>query len=131
MKSRKLLVNIVILLGISLLITIAAYFFNTWLLSLHAGGLLVEDRSPTDMFFVEGMLSAIVGLLLLLGIGINLWSQRAVLISARPRAVHGEDTVHPVEIFRRGMRIPKGFIRIALILVLAGAFMILIYFLTL
>lgn len=136
MKSRKILVSIVILSGISLLITIAAYFLNTWLLSFSnlspTDILFVDDLSPTDALFVEGMLFIIAGLLLLLGRGgINLGSQRAAILSALAGAVYGEDTVGPAEIFRRDVWKPKGFIRIALIFILAGVFMILTYFLTL
>ena len=125
MKNRKIVVNIVILSGISLLITIASYFLNTWLLSF-------SNLSPTDALFVEGMLFIIAGLLLLLGRGgINLWSQRAAISSALAGAVYDEDTVGPAEIFRRDVWKPKGFIRIALILILAGVFMVLTYFPTL
>ena len=136
MKSRKIVVNIVILSGFSLLITIAAYFLNTWFLSFRdlprTDVLFVEGLSPTDMLFVEGMLFIIAGLLLLLGRGgINLWSQRAAILSALAGAVYDEDTVGPAEIFRRDVWKPKGFIRIALILILAGVFMVLTYFLTL
>jgi hypothetical protein len=84
------------------------------------------------MFFIEGMIFLIFGLLLLLGSGgINLWSQKAAILSALAGAMYDEDTVGPSEIFRRDKWKPKGFIRTALILIFAGAFMILIYFLTL
>ena len=125
MKSRKILVNMVIFSCIALLITIAAYFLNTWLLSF-------SNLSPTDALFLEGLLFIIAGLLLLLGRGgINLWSYRAAILSALAGAIYDEDTVGPAEIYRRDVWKPKGFIRIALILILAGVFMILTYFLTL
>ena len=126
MKSRNILVSIMMFSSISLLITIATYFLNIWLFSSS------EPFSPTDAFFLEGIIFLISGLLLLLGRGgINLWSQKAAILSALAEAVYGEDTVGPDEMFRRDRWKPKGFIRLALILILAGVFMILIYFLTL
>ena len=118
--------------SISVLITIATYFFNIWLFS--SSEYLREHAhfSPTGAFFLEGIIFLISGILLLLGRGgINLWSQRAAILSALAEAVYNEDTVGPAETFRKDRWKPKGFIRIALILVLAGVFMILIYFLTL
>ena len=112
--------------SISLLITIATYLVNIGLFS------SIEYFSPTDAFFFEGIIFLLSGLLLLLGRGgINLWSQKAAILSALAEAVYDEDTVGPDEMFRRDSWKPRGFIRIALILILAGVFMILIYFLTL
>lgn len=126
MKKRNMLLNMVMFLGISLLITTATYFVNTWLFSSS------EYFSPTDIFFIEGILFLIAGVLLLLGRGgINLWSQKAAILSALAGAVYGGDTVGPAETLRKDVWRPKGFVRIALILILAGVFMILIYFLTL
>lgn len=125
MKKRNILLNAVMFLSISILITIATYFVNIWLFSSS------EYFSPTDAFFFEGMIFLLSGLLLLLGRGgINFWSQKAAILSASAEAVYDKDTVGPDEIFKRDRWKPKGFIRIALILILAGVFMILIYFLT-
>ena len=126
MKNGNILLNVVILSSISLLITIATYLVNIWLFSSY------EYFSPTDAFFIEGLIFLVFGILLLLGRGgINLWSQRAAILSALAGAVYDEDTVGPAEIYRRDKWKPKGFIRIALILIFAGVFMILVYFLTL
>lgn len=126
MKKRNMLLNTVMFSGISLLITVAVYFVNAWIFSSS------EYSSPTDIFFIEGILFLIAGVLLLLGRGgINLWSQKAAILSALAEAVYGGDTVGPAETLRKDMWRPKGFVRIALILILAGVFMILIYFLTL
>jgi len=126
MKKRNILLNIVMFSGISISITVAVYFVNTWFFSSS------EYFSPTDIFFIEGILFLIAGVLLLLGRGgINLWSQKAAILSALAGAVYGGDTVGPAETLRRDVWRPKGFVRIALILILAGVFMILIYFLTL
>ena len=126
MKNGNILLNVVILSSISLLITIATYLVNIWLFSSY------EYFSPTDAFFIEGLIFLVFGILLLLGRGgINLWSQRAAILSALAGAVYDEDTVGPAEIYRRDKWKPKGFIRIALILIFAGVSMILVYFLTL
>ncbi len=126
MKNRNVLLNIVMFSVVSLLITVAAYFVNIWFLSSS------EYFSPTDAFFFEGVIFLLSGLLLLLGRGgINLWSRGAAILSALAEAVYGEDAVGPAETYRKDTWKPEGFIRLALILILAGVFMILIYFLTL
>lgn len=125
MKNRNILLNVVMLSSISVSITIATYFVNIWLFSSS------EYLSPTDAFFLEGIVFLLSGLLLLLGRGgINLWSRRAAILSALAEAIYDADTVGPDEMFRRDRWKPKGFVRIALILILAGVFMVLIYFLT-
>ena len=132
MKNRNILFNMIIFSSISLLITVATYFVNIWLFSSSE---YLRERahfSPTDAFFFEGMIFLLSGFLLLLGRGgISLWSRGAAILSALAEALYGEDTVGPDEMFRKDRWKPKGFFRIALILILAGVFMILIYFLTL
>jgi len=124
MKTRKVLLNLLLLSCVSIMITIAFYFVNIWLFT------SVKYFSPTDAFFVEGVLFIIVGFFFLLGRGgINIWSVRAAILSALAGAVFDEDTVGPDEILRRDRWKPQGFIRLALTLILAGVFMILIYFL--
>lgn len=126
MKNGKILLNMAMFTGISLLIVIGTYFVNVWLFSSS------KYISPTDVFFFEGIIFLICGLLLLLGRGgINLWTQRVAILSALAGAVYDIDTVGPAETFRRDHWKPQGFIRIALILILTGVFMILIYFLNL
>jgi len=126
MKKRDILLNIVMFSGISLLITMTTYLANIWLFSAS------EYFSPTDIFFIEGIIFIMAGSLLLLGRGgINLWSLKAAVLSALAGAVYDRDTVGPAETLRKDVWKPKGFIRLALILILAGVFMILIYLLTL
>lgn len=111
---------------ISLTVTVVFYFVNVWFFSSK------EYFSPTDAFFVEGMLFVICGLLLLLGRGgINLWSLKAAVLSALAEAVYNEDTVGPSEIMRKDRWKSRGFTRVALVLILTGVFMILVYFATL
>lgn len=126
MKSKNILLNVVMFSSISTLVTIATYFVNTWLFSSS------KYFSPTDAFFIEGVIFLLLGFLLLLGRGgINLWSQKAAILSALAEAVYKKDTVGPAETFRKDRWKPKGFVRVALILIFAGVFMILSYFLTL
>lgn len=126
MKSRNVLLGLAMFPGISITVTIVFYFVNVWLFS--SG----EYFSPTDAFFVEGMLFVIFGLLLLLGRGgINLWSLKAAVLSALAEAVYNEDTVGPSEIMRKDRWKSRGFTRLALVLILTGVFMIIVYFVTL
>jgi len=126
MKSEKFLLNILMLSGVSLIITIAFYFVNLWLFSSS------KYFSPTDAFFIEGILSLLLGFSLLLGRGgISPWSLKAAILSAAAGAVSGKSTVGPNEIYRRDRWKPEGFVRLALVLILTGVFMILFYFLTL
>jgi len=126
MKSGKVLLNLLMLSFVSIIITVGFYFVNVWLFSTN------RFFSSTDAFFIEGLLFLIVGFSLLIGRGgINLWSQKAAILSAIAGAVYDKDTVGPNEIFRRDRWKPEGFTRLALILIITGAFMVLLYFLTL
>jgi hypothetical protein len=126
MKSKNVVLNLVVLSSISLIITIATYFANIWILSSS------KYLSPTDAFFLEGMIFLLSGLLLLLGRGgINLWSQKAAIYSALAEALYHGDVVGPDGILRKDRWQPEGFTRLALILIITGIFMIVVYFLTL
>ncbi len=126
MKSRNVLLGLAMFSCISIIVTVIFYFVNVWLLSSK------EYFSPTDAFFVEGMMFVIFGLLLLLGRGgINLWSLKAAVLSALAEAVYNEDTVGPSEIMRKDRWKSRGFTRLALVLILTGVFMIIVYFVTL
>lgn len=126
MKSGRALLALTTFSCISIIITVAFYFLNVWLFSPS------EYMSPTDAFFFEGILFLLIGFLLLLGRGgINFWSQKAAILSALAGFLYDEDTVGPDEILRKDRWKPEGFTRLALILMLTGLFMILIYLLTL
>ena len=126
MKKRHILFNVAAYAGISLSIVVVVYFVNGLFLSSN------EIISPTDALFVEGIIFLLIGFLLLLGRGgINLWSQSAAILSATAEAVYGSETVGPNEIMRKDVWKSKGFIRAGLILVIAGVFMLVVYFLTL
>jgi hypothetical protein len=126
MKTGKILLNLATFSGISILIAICFYFVNVRFFS------SIKYFSSTDAFFIEGMILLLCGILLLLGRGgINLWSQKAAILSALAGAVYDEDTIGPNEILRKDRWKPEGFTRLALILILAGVFMLIIYFLAL
>jgi len=115
--------NAIRLTCISLILTCAVYSINLWLLSSN------PRFSPTDALFIEGIISIILGALLLLGSGgINLWSRKAAILAATAEAAYGTETIGPSEIFRRDAWKPKGFVRLGLILIIAGVFMLIIYF---
>lgn len=121
--KKSLLRNIIRLTCISLIVTCAVYSINLWSLSSN------PRFSPTDALFIEGIISIILGALLLLGSGgINLWSRKAAVLAATAEAAYGTETVGPSEIFRRDAWKPKGFVRLGLILIIAGVFMLIIYF---
>lgn len=126
MKLKIILLNVAMLSGVSALIALAIYFVNIRFFSSY------KELSPTDAMFFEGMLSILIGFLLLIGRGgINIWSQKAAILAALAGAVFKEGSMGPSEILRRDRWKPEGFTRVALILILAGVFMILVYFLTL
>lgn len=125
MKNSTILFNLLFFLGISFIITIITYGINLIVFS-------NSSFSPTDILFIEGLCSLILGFLLLLGRGgINLWSQKAAILSSIADALFGRGTLGPRESFRRDAWKAKGFTRIALILIIAGVFMLIIYFLNL
>jgi len=126
MRSGRVLLNLLMFSFVSLIITIVIYFVNFLLFS------SARYISPTDAFFIEGLLFLLVGCLLLLGRGgINLWSQKAAILSALAEAMYKKDTVGPHEMYKRDKWKPEGFTRLALILIITGVIMLLVYFLIL
>lgn len=125
MKLGKALLNLVVFSCISIIITVVFYFVNVQLFT-------TPMLSPVDAMFIEGMLFLIIGFLFLLGRGgINAWSQRAAILSALTEALSGKDMLGPDETLEKDRWKPKGFTRLALVLILTGVFMILAYFITL
>ena len=125
MKLGKALLNLAVFSCISMIITVVFYFVNVQLFT-------TPMLSPVDAMFIEGMLFLIIGFLFLLGRGgINVWSQRAAILSALTEAISGKDMLGPDETLEKDRWKPKGFTRLALILILTGVFMILTYFITL
>lgn len=125
MKKRTLF-NVAVLASVSLLIALSVYSVNVLMLSSN------KWVSPTDALFVEGVVSVLVGLALLLGRGgISFWSKAAAILAATASAVSGTETVGPGEIMRRDAWRARGFLRAGLILLMSGVFMLVAYFLTL
>ena len=125
MKLGKALLNLAVFSCISMIITVVFYFVNVQLF-------ITPMLSPVDAMFIEGILFLIIGFLFLLGRGgINVWSQRAAILSALTEAISGKDMLGPDETLEKDRWKPKGFTRLALILILTGVFMILAYFITL
>lgn len=123
---KRTLFNVALLVCVALVVTVATYSFNVWLLSSN------EWVSPTDALFIEGVLSLLFGVMFLLGRGgLNAWSVRAAILAATASAVSGKDTVGPREMLQRDAWRAKGFARLGLVLLLAGGFMLAAYFLTL
>jgi hypothetical protein len=115
--------NLLILVGIALAVTGVFSIVNFTVFS--SGRIL-----PFDAFFLEGVMFVIFGLLLFLGKGgIDLFTLKGAMLSAWAEALFGADTPGPNEMFQRDAWKPDGFIRLSLILILTGVFMLLIYFL--
>ena len=124
--KKRFIVDVVKLALVALLIAMVVYVVNVLVLSSN------EWVSPTDALFAEGAVSCLIGFLLLLGRGgINFWSRTAAVLAAAASAISGRGTVGPREIMRRDAWRARGFLRVGLILLLAGLFMFAAYFLTL
>jgi len=125
MHTKKILTNLIIFLGIPTMITIAMYLINFKLFS-------NRSFSPTEPLFIEGILFLLLGALLFLGRGgINLWTAKAAILAAATKAISKKDTIGPNEIMKKDRWKAEGFPRLALILIISGALMLIAYFLTL
>jgi hypothetical protein len=113
-KLERALLNLAVFSCISIIVTVVLYFVNVQLFT-------TPLFSPVDAMFIEGILFLIIGLLFLLGRGgINVWSQRAAILSALTEALSGKDMLGPDETLNKDRWKPKGFTRLALILILTG-----------
>jgi hypothetical protein len=120
--NKITLQNIVLLIGVSLVLTCATYLVNIGIFSSNV------SISPSDAAFLEGVFFIIIGALLFLGSGgIGRGSQKAAMLVATASAV-GKDVMGPSEIYKRDAWKPKGFTRLGLILILTGIFLLIIYF---
>jgi hypothetical protein len=121
--NRRTLQNVVLLGLISPAIAIIIYVLNLWLLSSN------PTISPRTATFFEGILAVLSGLLLLLGSGgISRNTRSAAMIASAAKGISNGDIIGPSEIFERDAWKPKGFARLGLILVMAGIFLLVIYF---
>jgi hypothetical protein len=119
--------SVALLISASLAIAILVYAFNFWLFA--SNSYLSERLTPKEASLMEGVISMLLGLLLVIGSGgITLTTRRAAALAAAAGSV-SSDTVGPSEVYRRDAWKPQGFVRAGLLLLIAGAMLIVIYFL--
>jgi hypothetical protein len=110
-------------MAISLAVAIIIYLLNIRFLSSN------PNTTPGTATFFEGVFATLLGLLLLFGSGgISRNTRRAAMIASAAKGMSSGDTIGPSEIFERDAWRPKGFTRVGLILVMAGIFLLVIYF---
>jgi len=108
---------------ISLAIAIIVYLLNFRFLSSN------PEITPGTASFFEGVLVTLVGLLLLLGSGgISRNTGRAAMLASAAKGISNGDIIGSSEIFERDAWKPKGFMRLGLIMTMAGIFLLVIYF---
>ena len=84
-----------------------------------------------DWFFLEGILCFVLSVLFALGRGgIDAYTRRSATIKALADAIYGKD-YEISETFRKDKWRPEGFPNAALVLLIAGIALLIIYFLTL
>jgi len=124
--NKLLLKKLLLLLALSLIITLVVYSVNALIL---ADLLATAYLSAKDMLFLEGLISALFGGMLLLGSGgIDLWTVKAAILQSAADAITGESG-EPSKVFKRDAWKPTGFIRLGLVLIFSGITMILVYLL--
>lgn len=55
-------------------------------------------------------------------------SQKEAVLASAAEAIYDKDVVKPSEIFRKETWKPKGYVRLGLILMITGIFLLIIYF---
>jgi hypothetical protein len=90
-----------------------------------------QDLTAFDWFLFEGILFIIISVLFALGRGgIDAYTLRSAATAAVADAVYGKD-YQVSEVFRKDKWKPEGFPKAALVLLVTGIVMLIIYFLTL
>lgn len=126
MKRKSVFLNALVFLIVPILITIAQYYANVLAMPLFRR--FDIPVSPTELLLYEGILFLIVGFLTLLGIR-GAGSEDAVKIVVLTKTIYGDNkTVGPSRIFRDYWWNPKGYPRVALVLIITGVLMVLTYF---
>ncbi len=129
MKRKTVLLNAMVFLIVPVLITVAQYCANVLMVPLFLSRHV--SVSPTELLLYEGILFLISGFLAFLGT-IGAGSREAVRIAMLSKVIFRDDeTVETSRIFRDYIWNPKGYPRLALVLLIAGVLMILTYFLAL
>ena len=114
--------KIALYMVVSLVAVLVFYLLNLFVLPSSS------HISPTEGFFIEGVVLLNLGVGLLLGRGgMSLASFRAALLSAEAEAVCGTDAVGPAELMRRDRWKPNGFYRASRFLLLTGGLLIITY----
>jgi len=122
MSARQIALGLLFLVGVAAIITAVAYFVNIRLFSGNQWG----SSTPHEAFLVEGLLFLVSGFLLLVGGGgIDFWAIR----EAFGRRIWGRVAVDTSEPVRRERSKPQGLVGLALVLLIAGFFMLVLYFL--
>jgi hypothetical protein len=122
----KLLLRLLLLLIIEVL-TIVLVFALFDFFILPTG----ESIRVYDWFLFEGLFCIILSVLLALGRGgIDAYTLRSAATAAAADAIYGSE-YQVSEVFRKDKWKPEGFPKAALVLLIAGIVMLVIYFLTL
>ena len=123
---NRAFVRFALLLIVEVCVVVLAFAgINSWILPHNA------NVSISDWFLFEGIFCIIAGVLFALGRGgIGPGSLREAKTRAAVDAIYGKDYAI-TEVFRKDKWKAKGFPNAALVLLLAGAIVLLIYFLNL
>lgn len=122
--NRDSIKNIATLTVASCAVALGIYEMTLWFFS---NTYLAQKRflSSTDMVFSEGAILILAGILLLMGSdGISPSSLKAAMLASTAKAIGG-DVVGPSEMYRKDAWKPKGHTRFALVLIMAGVFLLL------
>lgn len=129
MKRKSVLLNALVFLIVPVLITTTQYYANVLIVPFALR--LDISVSPTELLLYEGIIFLIVGFLTFLGTS-GAGSEDAARIVVLAKTIfRNNKTVGPSRIFRDYIWNPKGYLRVALVLMITGVLMILTYFLTL
>ena len=120
--DKRFLHTSMALVGFSLAIACLTYIFNVWLFSVY------PRLPPASAHFLEGIIFIMLGVLFLLGSGgLSYGSLGAATLAAKAL---GRDVIGPSEVLRRDAWKPKGLVRVGLILIIAGIFLLVTYFMS-
>ncbi len=126
---KGLLLNVAFLLCVPLVLVTVIYCANFYFLINPDNGVQRFRVSPVDALFLEGILSIVLGILFLLGSGgLGIGSKAAATLAAATSAITGKETIGPAELYRRSKWKPQGYLRFALVLIVTGLFLLVLYF---
>jgi len=124
--SNKIFIRLILLLIIEVFVLILAFATINIFLLPHSNSIRAYD-----WFLFEGILCIIISVLLASGRGgINAYTLRSAATVAATDAIYNKD-YEVSTVFRKDKWKPEGFPKAALVLLIAGIAMLVIYFLTL